>query len=159
MYKLAIFDLDGTLLDTLEDLTDSVNYALNINNFPQRTIEEVREFLGNGIKNLIERAVPENTNAEIIEKVLDDFKLYYSLHCADKTKVYAGINSLLSSLNAAGFKLAVLSNKADFLVQQLCSKYFPQTFDYVAGEQDGVRKKTLSRWSKLHYGKDACKPI
>ena len=88
-YQAAIFDLDGTILNTLEDLTDSINFALQKNGYPQRTIEEVRRFVGNGIGKLAQRAVPAGTGEEQTKQVLDDFKEYYGKHCADKTHSHA----------------------------------------------------------------------
>ncbi len=140
-YRLVIFDLDGTILDTLDDLADSTNAALQMNGFPMRTREEVRSFVGNGIQKLIERAVPVGTDADVIQKVLDDFKVYYGEHCADKTKPYDGIVELIGKLRMDGLQTAVVSNKADFAVQELCEQYFPEMFDYVVGERVGVRKK------------------
>ena len=87
MYDTVIFDLDGTLLNTLDDLCDSTNYALKMHGMPARTIEEVRQFVGNGIRKLIERAVPQGTEPEELEKVYDDFKKHYDAHCNDKTSV------------------------------------------------------------------------
>lgn len=140
-YQLVIFDLDGTILDTLDDLADSTNVALQIHGFPVRTRQEIRAFVGNGIFNLIQRAVPVGTEEEKAKKVLADFKKYYGEHCADKTKPYEGIAELILQLRADGFKTAVVSNKADFAVQELCEQYFPKMFDYVVGEREGVRKK------------------
>jgi phosphoglycolate phosphatase len=141
MYRLIIFDLDGTILNTLEDLADSTNYALSLNHFPERTLEEVRNFVGNGIGKLIERAVPEGTDKETEEKVLKDFTEYYGAHCADKTRPYDGVVEVIKSLRAQGFLTAVVSNKADFAVQELCEQYFPRLFDYVVGEREGIRRK------------------
>lgn len=133
MYKLIIFDLDGTILNTLEDLADSTNYALVMNGFSKRTIEEVRTFVGNGIGKLIERAVPAGTDAEVVNKVLADFTEYYGKHCADKTRPYDGILELINILRERGYQTAVVSNKADFAVQELCEQYFPGLFDFVVG--------------------------
>lgn len=141
MYKLIIFDLDGTILNTLEDLADSTNYALSVNHFPQRTMEEVRDFVGNGIGKLIERAVPAQTESAVVEKVLSDFTVYYGQHCADKTRPYDGITELIQKLKDEGCKIAVVSNKADFAVRQLCEQYFPNLFDFVVGEREGIRRK------------------
>ena len=140
-YKAVIFDLDGTLLDTLNDLASSVNYALSTYNMPLRTIDEVRRFVGNGIEMLIRRAVPPLTSDELIEKVFAVFKEHYKEHCADTTKAYDGINELLNLLKKSGLKIAVVSNKADFAVRSLCDDYFNGIFDYVVGERANIKKK------------------
>lgn len=141
MKKIVIFDLDGTILNTIDDLTDSTNYALEKNGFAKRNVEEIRSFVGNGIKKLIERAVPVGTNQTDTEKVFTDFADYYKVHCADKTAPYEGIQSALVWLKERGYKLAVVSNKADFAVQDLCRQFFDGTFDYVVGEREGIRRK------------------
>lgn len=140
-YDLLIFDLDGTILDTLEDLKISTNYALNFHGFPERTLDEVRRFVGNGIGKLIERAVPAGTSAEETGRVLATFKRHYGKHCADHTKPYEGIEALLKKLREHGFQTAVVSNKADFAVQELKEQYFPGLFDFVVGEREGIRRK------------------
>lgn len=141
MYKLAVFDMDGTILDTLEDLKDSVNYALAKCGYPQRTYDEVRRFVGNGIRKLIERAVPEGVSVSDIDRVHEVFTGHYKVHCADKTKAYDGIKSLLEQLRENGIKTAVVSNKADYGVQELCKEYFDGLFDYAVGEREGIRRK------------------
>ncbi len=140
-YKLAIFDLDGTILDTLEDLKESTNAALAASGYPARTLDEVRCFVGNGIGKLIDRAVPQGTSKEATKKTLESFKAYYGIHCADHTKPYDGILELLENLRKSGIQTAVVSNKADFAVQELCSQYFPDAFDFVVGEREGIRRK------------------
>ena len=140
-YKLFIFDLDGTILNTLHDLTNSTNYALEKNNFPKRTEDEIRRFVGNGIGKLIERAVPEQTDKKVTDQVLADFTEHYANHCADTTQPYDGIMELLLNLKEQKCKLACVSNKADFAVSQLCEKYFPHIFDVAVGEREGIRKK------------------
>ncbi len=140
-YQTAIFDLDGTLLNTLEDLADSVNYVLKENGYPIRTLEEVCSFVGNGIRNLIERSVPERTSVNCIDKVHQSFITYYGKHCMEKTKPYDGILELLENLRKAGCKTAVVSNKADYAVQILCNKYFNGLLDASLGEQTGTPKK------------------
>jgi len=140
-YQLAIFDLDGTILDTLEDLTNSVNFALRNNQFEERSIDEVCSFVGNGIRKLIERAVPSGTDIEKVEQVFADFKQYYALHCTDKTKPYEGIMDVIRKLRQAGCKTAVVSNKADSAVGPLCQKFFPEMFDYAVGEREGIQRK------------------
>ncbi len=140
-YKLAIFDLDGTILDTLEDLADAMNYALGEHGYPGRTIEEVRRFVGNGIRKLIERAVPAGLAKEEIDRVHETFSAYYQQHCADKTRPYEGVPPLLERLRAAGCLTAVVSNKADAAVQPLCRRYYNGLFDYAVGERTGIRRK------------------
>lgn len=158
-YKLAVFDMDGTILNTLEDLADSTNYALKANGLPERTIDEVRRFVGNGIRLLIERAVPTDTDKELTDKVFDTFKEYYKTHCAVKTRPYDGIKDVLSELRKAGCLTAVVSNKADFAVQDLCKDYFDNLFDFAIGEREGIKKKpapdsVFEVLSKLNVEKD-----
>ncbi len=140
-YMIAIFDLDGTILNTLEDLADSTNYALKTCGYPERTMDEVRQFVGNGIRKLMERAVPEGTPVEEIDRVHETFTAHYKVHCADKTRPYDGIMELLQNLKKDGCKLAVVSNKADYGVQELCKQYFDGIFDFAVGEREGIRKK------------------
>lgn len=136
-----VFDLDGTILDTLGDLTNSVNFALSENGLPTRSQDEVRSFVGNGIRLLIERAVPHNTSTDVVDACFEAFKSHYKDNSAVLTKPYDGIESLLSSVRAKGIKTAVVSNKADFAVQTLVEKYFKGLFDYCVGEKDGIRRK------------------
>ncbi len=140
-YKLVIFDLDGTLLDTLDDLADSVNAALSAVGYPGRTREEVRSFVGNGIRKLIERSVPAETAEEMVNKVHERFTVHYKEHCADKTKPYNGILELLCQLKEKGVKTAVVSNKADYAVKALCAQYFPGFLEEAIGERQGIAKK------------------
>lgn len=140
-YKLVIFDLDGTILNTLEDLADATNYALEKHGCPTRTIEEVRRFVGNGIRKLIERAMPAGLTEWEIDEVHQTFSDYYQQHCADKTCPYEGIVPLLQRLRAAGCLTAVVSNKADVAVQPLCRQYYEGLFDYAVGEREGIRRK------------------
>ena len=140
-YRLAIFDLDGTILDTLEDLADSLNYALSKAGYSTRRLEEVRAFVGNGLLSLVRLALPEGSSEEVAQSVLQELKAYYKVHCADKTKPYPEIMELLYALKDAGLKLAVVSNKADYAVQILCEQYFEKIFDLTVGEREGVAKK------------------
>lgn len=141
MLKAVIFDLDGTILDTLGDLTASVNFALGKNNLPQRSQAEVRSFVGNGIRLLIERAVPSDSEACVVDKCFEDFKAHYKNNSAVHTKPYDGIRELLLLLKNKGIKTAVVSNKADFAVQSLVEAYFKDLFAYSVGECEGVRRK------------------
>ncbi|MBR5441550.1 MAG: HAD-IIIA family hydrolase [Clostridia bacterium] len=136
-----IFDLDGTILDTLEDLKNSVNYALSNNNLPKRSFAEVRSFVGNGIRLLVERAVPTGTDSAVLDNCFADFKAHYKENSANNTKPYDGVIELLKQLKSKGYKLAVVSNKADFAVQMLVEDYFNGIFDYAVGEREGIRRK------------------
>ncbi len=140
-YELVIFDLDGTILDTLDDLADSMNYALAKYGYSTRTVDEIRSFVGNGLLMLTRRAIAPETDETVIQTVLAEQKAYYKEHCADKTKPYDGVIELLEELKAAGYKLAVVSNKADYAVQILCEQYFPEIFHLTVGEKEGVRRK------------------
>ena len=143
MKKAVIFDLDGTLLNTLDDLADSTNYALSRFGYPARTIEEVRQFVGNGVAKLIERAIPEGKNNPNFEKCLAIFKENYAQNMYNKTAPYNGIIEMLSNLKSKGIKIAVVSNKFDLAVKELCKKYFEGFIDFAAGENEaqGIKKK------------------
>ena len=140
-YKLVIFDMDGTILNTLEDLADALNYVLAQSNYPGHTIEEVKQYVGNGIPKLIERGVPAGTDKDSTNQVHRDFMEYYQIHCADKTRPYDGIIELIAKLRKGGCLTAVVSNKADAAVQELCKQYFDGYFDYAVGDREGIRKK------------------
>lgn len=143
MKKAVIFDLDGTLLNTLDDLADSTNYALSRFGYPTRTIDEVRQFVGNGVAKLIERAIPEGKNNPNFEKCLAIFKENYAQNMYNKTAPYNGILEMLSNLKSKGIKIAVVSNKFDLAVKELCKKYFEGFIDFAAGENEaqGIKKK------------------
>ena len=136
-----IFDLDGTLLDTLQDLKASTNHALRSHGLPERTTEEVRQFVGNGVRKLIERAVPENTPQEVLEAVFADFRKHYMDHCLDATAPYPGIIDMLRRLKAQGKRMAIVSNKLDPAVKELNERFFKEYIDLAVGESDTVRRK------------------
>lgn len=140
-YKAVIFDLDGTLLDTLEDLKDSVNYALGNAGMPLRSLEEVRTFVGNGVRRLMELAVPFGEENPEFAKVFEEFKKHYALHCNDKTAPYPHIMELLSELKARGYQMAVVSNKFYGAVQELRKLYFEGYIETAIGEKEGIRRK------------------
>lgn len=140
-YRLLLFDMDGTILNTLTDLTDSLNRALALCGLPPHSEKAVRSFVGDGIPKLVERGVPAGSDEEIVKAVLAAFHADYSRHCADRTQPYPGIPELLRRLRAAGYTLAVLSNKADYAVAELCRRYFPSLFDLAIGQREGVPKK------------------
>ena len=141
--KVIIFDLDGTLLNTLDDLADSTNFALSKFSYPTRSIEEIRTFVGNGVAKLIERAIPDGKNNPNFDKCLDIFKQHYSINKYNKTAPYNNIINLLIELKEKNYKIAVVSNKFDLAVKELCEKYFPNLIDIAIGENEaeGINKK------------------
>lgn len=141
--KAVIFDLDGTLLNTLEDLTDSTNFALSKFDFAQKTIDQIRHYVGNGVQKLIERAIPEGSNNPNFEKCLNLFKEHYEENMFNKTAPYDGIIAMLKKIKSHKIKTAVVSNKFDNAVKGLCEKYFDGLIDFCAGENElqGIRKK------------------
>lgn len=141
MRDTVIFDLDGTLLDTLEDLTDSVNYAMKKFGFPVHTIVEIRTFVGNGAPKLLERSIPNGVANPDYEAALAAFKAHYAEHCKDKTKPYEGVTETLAELKRQGYHLAVVSNKFDGAVKKLCKKYFGEYITVSIGESAEVRRK------------------
>lgn len=133
MNKLLIFDLDGTLMDTLDDLKNAVNFALEKFSFPLKSREEIRKAIGNGTVKLIERSAPQETSEEILKELHKVFKAYYLEHLSNFTKPYDGITSLLFSLKTKGYKLAVVSNKDHDATVKLITTMFPMIFDYIQG--------------------------
>ena len=140
-YKAVIFDLDGTLLNTLEDLMNSVNHGLTFANMPERTLDEIRHFVGNGVQRLIELAVPKGTDMEKTEMVFSMFKEHYALHCNDKTDLYPGIPELLQELKERGFLMAIVSNKLQEGVDALSRQYFAPYTEVAIGAREGILKK------------------
>lgn len=140
-YDVYVFDLDGTLLDTLRDLTASVNHALRWAEMPERTIEEVRWFVGNGVKKLMERAVPEGSDNPKFAEVYQEFREYYLHHGQDTTEPYPGIMEMLRALKDEGKQIAVVSNKFYKATEELCSHFFGGLVDVAIGEREGIRKK------------------
>ncbi len=139
--KAVIFDLDGTLMDTLQDLFLSTNHALRSCGMPERSIDEVRRFVGNGIGMLIHRAVPDGTSAEDEARCLDHFRTHYVEHCQDHTTLYPGIREMLERLAAEGVPMAVVSNKLQTGVSELAQRWFGDLIHVAIGERDGVRRK------------------
>lgn len=142
-YDVYIFDLDGTLLDTLDDLTDSVNAALSAYGCPVRSRSEVRSFVGNGIRLLMERAVPGGAKNVYFSEIFEEFKRHYAEHCCDKTVAYEGVCDLLREISRRGGHCAIVSNKADFAVKQLAKRYFDGLTELAIGENEaaGIGKK------------------
>jgi phosphoglycolate phosphatase len=140
-YKLVIFDMDGTTLYTLEDLSAGLNYALKKNGFPEKKMEEIRLFVGNGVHSEVEHSVPSGTSQEEIEKVYEDFIPWYNIHCNDHTGPYDGILELMQHLKDHGIHTAVVSNKGDEAVQILDEKYFRGLVEIGVGEKEGIARK------------------
>lgn len=137
----VIFDLDGTLLDSLDDLADSVNFALAHYGLPQRSLDEVRSLLGNGVKALVRGALPEASDEDAFKAVYESFHANYLVHCMDKTRPYPGVLAALQRLRAEGYALAIVSNKLDEMVQRLSRRFFASCVDVAVGERPGIRRK------------------
>lgn len=140
-YQAVVFDLDGTLLNTLEDLMNSVNHGLTLMNMPERSLEEIRHFVGNGVQRLIELAVPQGTGQAETDQVFSLFKEHYALHCNDKTDVYPRTLELLADLKERGFLIAIVSNKLQEGVDALNRQYFAPFTKVAIGAREGIRKK------------------
>jgi len=139
-YDAVLFDLDGTLLNTLDDLTDALNHTMRHFDHPTHTTEEVRAFVGNGVRKLIERALPDDAFAET-ETAVREFKRYYTAHCNVRTHPYEGILEAMTALDEVGVKLAIVSNKNDEAVQALSHTYFGSLVSVAIGGRDGVPRK------------------
>lgn len=144
MKKLAIFDLDGTLLNTIKDLGEAVNFALDRNGFHTHSVASYPYFVGNGVRRLIERSLPEDARkkAAVVDTMLKDFKQYYNEHNTDRTVPYDGIPELLQQLNESGVKLAVASNKYQQATLKIINHFFPDIpWIAIQGQQEGVPVK------------------
>ena len=141
-YEIYIFDLDGTLLDTLQDLAASVNYALRQHHMPEHSIDDVRRFVGNGVRRLMERAIPEGAANPAFEAAFATFRKYYMEHSLDTTRPYDGIPELIHELKKRGCRMAVVSNKMMAATQELVHHFFPE-IEVAIGENEaaGIRKK------------------
>ena len=142
-YQTFIFDLDGTLLDTLGDLAASVNYALRTHGMPEHSLDDVRRFVGNGVRKLMQRAVPDGESNPDFEATFATFRQHYLAHSLDTTRPYDGIPETLAALKARGCRLAVVSNKMMAATQELCRHFFPDTIEVAIGEHEaeGIRRK------------------
>lgn len=140
-YDVVLFDLDGTVLDTLADLANSVNYVLKKFGFPERSVSEIRRFLGNGVRKLMERSLPEPVAFEDFEVILRCFRDYYTSHCEVTTKPYDGILFVIEKMKDAGIMVGLVSNKMDEAVQLLAESFFPGVFDVVVGQREDLPPK------------------
>ena len=143
MYNTVIFDLDGTLLNTIEDLADAVNYVLKKFEWQEHTLDRVRQDVGNGIRKLMERSIPEGLSNPKFEEAFLTFQEYYQEHCQVKTSAYPGIEELLKQLKKKGYKMAIVSNKAHVAVEELNEIYFKKYIDVAIGENEdaGIKRK------------------
>lgn len=141
MKKTLIFDLDGTLLNTIQDLRNSVNFALKTSGYREKSLEEVKKSVGNGLKMLIRRVLPPDAEKETVDAVLAAMKAHYRQHCHDETKPYPGVLELLKQLYAEGYRMAIVSNKADAITKELQRVFFADTIDVAIGEAEQVRRK------------------
>lgn len=141
MIKAIVWDLDGTLLNTIDDLANSVNFALSKYNLPSKTVSEVKKAVGNGVNKLIARCIEGGRNNPHFTQVLESFKEHYSKNSAVKTAPYPEIRETLKELKTRGYKLAVVSNKFESAVAELCQKYFPNIFDVIIGETPQIKRK------------------
>ena len=140
-YDAVIFDLDGTLTDTIVDLANSVNYALRESGLPERTLDEVRSFVGNGVRRLVYSSVPENTDEETAERCLSVFKGYYKNHSLVETKPYDGIISVLETLKSNGIKTAVVTNKTHETAENIVNIFFGDMIDITIGQTERTARK------------------
>ena len=159
--KTIIFDMDGTVLDTLEDLTTAVNHVLSEFDMPERTMEEYRRFFGNGIRYALQCAVPEGTAEDVVDRMLPVFREYYDAHCLDRTRPYDGIIGLMDSLKHRGYRMAIVSNKIYSAVKELNDRFFSDYVDAAIGESAGVRRKpapdtVFAAMEKLGSTKEEC---
>lgn len=154
-----IFDLDGTLLNTLNDLAASTNYALRWAGMPEHSVDDVRWFVGNGVKKLMERAIPDGLDNPKFDETYATFRKHYLEHSLDTTKPYSGIPEVLAELKRRGKKLAIVSNKFYAATQELARHFFPETIEVAIGERENIRKKpapdtVLEAMRQLGVGKE-----
>lgn len=138
-YKAVLFDMDGTLLDTLADMAAAVNHILSVHGYPLRTVEEVRTFVGNGARKLMERALPPDVTGDAFETLLEEYRQWYEAHACVRTAPYPGVPAVLAALHRAGVRCAVVSNKPDGATRELAARFFPGLPAF--GQQDGIPAK------------------
>ena len=158
MKRLLIFDLDGTLINTLIDLNNAVNFALEKNGFPLKSVEHTRLAIGNGVAKLVARSIPDNENNPKYQQTLKDFREFYTIHNADNTLPYNGVKEALFNLKSMNFKLAVATNKITDVARVLIESMYPKLFDFVQGDEPSMivkpdPKMVTSLCEKFHVSK------
>lgn len=153
--------MDGTVMDSLEDMWYSVNHTLARFSMPAVTLDQTRRYVGNGARRLIEQAVPAGTDTETVEKVLNYYVPYYAEHCMDNTKPYAGIPEIMSELKAAGIRQVIVSNKPDIATAEIAEVFFSGLTDFAVGEKEGIRRKpwpdmVYAALDRLQLSKEEC---
>lgn len=141
MKKLLIFDLDGTLVDTLVDLKNAVNHALLLKNYPERSLEQIRKAIGNGVAKLVARSIPNGADNPDYPETLAEFRKYYSIHATDFTKPYPGVLDTLINLKKQGYIITVATNKLTDIARPLLERFYPNIFDYIQGDEPGMDRK------------------
>ncbi|MFB2021665.1 HAD family hydrolase [Pseudoflavonifractor sp. P01025] len=141
MYKHVIFDLDGTLLNTIDDLADTGNHVCTLHGWPTHTVDAFKLMVGNGIPKLVERFAPQGTSQEVLDQAFQEFMDWYGVHKEDKTAPYAGMPEVAKALREAGVSIAVLSNKADVMAGPVVEHYYPGIFPVVQGALPGLPTK------------------
>ncbi len=140
-YDTVIFDFDGTLLYTVQDLADAVNYAVAKHGFPTHSVEKITRMVGNGVNMLMARALPQGFDTPGYEDMMTDFRAFYSAHCSDNTRPYDGIDRLLSQLKARGVKMAIATNKYQLAAEELRKQFFDGSIDVIVGDFEGRARK------------------
>lgn len=156
-HKLIIFDMDGTILNTIEDITNAVNYILSKYELTVRRVDEVKFFVGNGLKKTLLRSVPVGTDETFVDGIYPEFTDYYKAHSRDNTKPYDGIVEVIKELKAKGYKLAVVSNKRHEAVLELCDEFFEGCFDVAMGDQEGINIKPAPDMVEAVLKQTGCK--
>jgi len=141
MKKLLIFDLDGTLVDTLVDLKNAVNHALLLKNYPERSLEQIRKAIGNGVAKLVARSIPNGVDNPDYPETFAEFRKYYSIHATDFTKPYPGVLNQLINLKKQGYLIAVATNKLTDIARPLLDGFYPYIFDFIQGDEPGMDRK------------------
>lgn len=140
-YEAVIFDFDGTLLYTVQDLADAVNYAVARRGYPTHSVRAIERMIGNGVNMLVSRALPRGFDTPEYERIMDDFRAFYRAHCQDNTRPYDGVPEMLARLRAEGRKLAIVTNKYQTAAELLRKQFFADSVELIVGDFEGRRRK------------------